>query len=447
MNSNINNLFSGKFYIHEAYGLSLVPTLIKAFTSVSYVEKSADDLKKEVVSTAKRSDSSGQVSSNSKSVAIITFNQPVIKYTDYWTGWLGTQTYIQILEQFKNDDSVAGVVLKVDSGGGQVYGTPEFFEYVRDFSAVKPIVVYTNGYLCSGAYYFAAGASWIVAHKRADAIGSIGVYTVIVDFNGILVKYGASIHTLYSNESPDKNKTYRNLLSGEDKDGKEYIKIELDPIAQTFRVDMKSVRPQIKEEAFKGGVWNGEQALEMGLVDEIGTEETAIAKVYELAKAQNSNNNSNSNSTKKSMSTKKSFPNITKTIGVQGDSLTIVKKTMSGRKGVFIEEAQLDALEAHLADSEKAVTTANDKATAAEGKITKIEGAVNAAIKTAGLEKEVEASTTTDAKISLLGTKVDEYGKISGKRTERSKSEGDQFEAENDIVNKNDDHNKFYENA
>lgn len=416
--------------------------------AVSYVEKSAEELMKGVISNSKNVSSSetGTVSSDARTVAIITFNQPVIKYTDYWAGWLGTQTYMQILERFKNDDSIAGVVLKVDSGGGQVYGTAEFYEYIKNFTDVKPLVIYTNGYLCSGAYYFSAGASWIVAHTRADAIGSIGAYTIIVDWNGLYEKYGAKIYTLYADDSEEKNKAYRDLLSGKDKDGKQYVKSELNPIVDTFHVDMKSVRPQIKEEAYKGGTWTGADAVGMGLVDENGTEETAIAKVYELSEAQKSNSN-NSKTTKKSMATKKSFPSITKIIGVEGDSLSVITKTISGKKGVFIEESQLDAIEAHFATSKTAVETANGKVATAEGNVTKIETAIEAAVKVAGLEKEVEANSTTEAKITLLGAKVDEYGKLSGKRTARSKSEGDEFENDSSIVNKADAHNDFYEKA
>lgn len=426
MNPNLHHLFSSKFYINAAYGLALVPSLVQNFHNVSFVEKDKVKLHESVVS--KVQSQTNTVSGDSRFVAVISFNQPVIKFSDYYSGWLGTQTYIRILEQFKNDDSVAGVVMSVDSGGGQVYGTPEFFEYVRDFTAVKPLVVYTGGYLCSGAYYFAAGASWIVAHNRADAIGSIGAYTILINFNGIWAKLGASVTTLYSSLSEDKNKYYENVMNGKDAEGKEYIKYELDPIVEVFIEDMKSVRPQIKEEAFKGGTWKGSESVEMGLVDENGTLETAIAKCWELSNTSNSNKN-NPKSKKKTMSGKtKGFPAIQKVLGIEDGFTTI--STISGKKGVQISEAQLEALNNALIEKETAVTTANGKVTAAEGKVTAIETAVNTAITTAKLDAAVEANATTETKITLLGAKVVEYGKKPGAETSKPKADGDQFEEE-----------------
>lgn len=425
MNPNLGNLFSGNFYIHKGYALALVPTLISAFTNVSFVEKNIDDLtSKNVTLINNVSDSS---TTDQKVCAIISFNQPVIKYSDFWYGWLGTQAYIKILETYRLDPSIAGVVMDVDSGGGQVYGTPEFFEYIQEFVKTKPLVVYTGGYLCSGAYYFAAAASWIVAHNRADAIGSIGAYTVIADYEGLWEKLGAKIHTIYSDMSEDKNKNYRGVVDGTDPEYKNYIKEELNPIVIAFHKDMKTARPQLNEKVFKGGTWTGSDSIEMGLVDENGSLQTAISKVYELAASNESNSNKNNNpkNQKKTMSKKtKSFPLIQALIGVEGEGIATIS-TITGKSGVQITEAHLEAIETALSGHEKAVTTANGKVTTAEGKVTEIEGAINTAIKTAGLEAEVEANATAETKATLLANKVVEYGKKPANTTSKPKSEGD----------------------
>lgn len=438
MNSNIGNLFSGNFYIHKGYGISLLPVLIQSFAGVSFVEKKLEDLTSNVITKVgtQKTISSDNPSTENKIVAVVTFNQPVIKYTDYYYGWLGTQAYIRILDQFKNDSSVAGVVMNVDSGGGQVYGTPEFFEYINDFTSSKPLVVYTGGYLCSGAYYFAAGASWIVAHNRADAIGSIGAYTVLVNYNGIWEKFGAKIRTMYSSLSDEKNKNYRAVMDKEDPDLKQYIKEELDPIVQTFITDMKSVRPQLKEEVFKGGTWTGDKSVEMGLADENGTLETAVSKAFELAsKSESNKSNNKQNSKKKTMSKKtKSFPVLQKLIGVKGEGIDTIA-TLTGKKGVQITEEQLGQIETELADKDKAVTTANGKVTTANGKVTTLETAVNAAITAAGLDADVTETTTTEEKITLLSSKVVEYGKLSSGKGTTPAAEGDTADAADDDAN------------
>lgn len=379
-----------------------------------------------------------------KKVVVLDFKQPVVKFSTY--DWLGTQVYISILETLKNDPTVVGVVIDTDSGGGQVYGTPEFYDAVKTFAEVKTIGIFTNGYLCSGAYYFAAGATFIMANKRADAIGSIGGYTVMVNYNGLLKKYGAKVHTLYSDLSPDKNKGHRGVMDGSDEGGKEYIKTELNPMVLTFHVDMKSARPQLNEEVFKGGTWTGDQAMEMGLIDYNGSLQDAVNKVFELSDAGNSNNNINQNK-KKSMSKIKSFPSIQKIIGVEGAGLKVVTKTLSGVSGVFITEAQLDTLEKVSADNAAALTAANTKATTAISAVTALEGVINTAVKTAGLEKDVEAEATTESKVTLLGAKVVEYGKKSGTIVTTPKAEGDSFEEKDNIVNAADAHNEFYNKA
>jgi len=378
---------------------------------------------------------------DAKNVAIVTFNQPVIKYDYYY--WYGTQTYIQILNYYKNDPSIAGVVFKIDSGGGQVYGTPEFYDYVIEFQETKPFVVYASGYLCSGAYYMAAPANWIVVNKRADAVGSIGVYSEHLNLDGIYEKYGAKVFTIYATESTEKNKAYRELMDKGNEDL--YRTTQLDPLVVTFVADMKNVRPQIKEEAFKGGVWPGTEAVAMGLADEEGTIDTAIAKVYELAESKNNNQKSK----KKSMATKKSLPNIQKVLGISGD-MNIVTKTLSGKKGVFIEEAQLDALEAEIQAKSAAVTTAEGKVKTAETnaenakkEVTALDTAVNTAISTAKLTDDVAADATTATKITLLGSKVVEYGGRPGGTTTRGKSDGDRSEEADDDDNSTSIFNAF----
>lgn len=432
MSTVTNTFLHGKLYINEAYGLSFVPTLIQGFSGRQFNSKNEKDLQ-----TAAIANSVGAVEGDSKRVVVINFKQPVIKFTDAWYGWLGTQSYIRILTDLLNDDTVMGVVMDVDSGGGQVYGTPEFYDFMKLFAEKKPLVIYAGGYLCSGAYYLAAPASWIVANKRADAVGSIGAYTVLMDFNGMWEKFGAKVHTIYSSLSEEKNKAHRDVMNETDKDYKQYVKMELDPIVEDFIQDMKEVRPQIKDEAFKGGVWSGKESLAIGLVDELGSLDTAIQKVYEL-----SNNNNQSKKTTMSK-TSKSFPKIQKIAGIDGEGIPVVT-TVTGKKGIRVGEDQLEAIETALADSETEVQTQKDAVTAEKAKVTKLEGSVAEAVKKAGLQ----AADTAEANIELLANKVVEYGNHPAIKGSKPKAEGDSFDDDDkSIVNSEDGHNKLYDEA
>lgn len=449
MSNQIETLFSGNFYIDRSYGVGLVPALVKLFKGGDLIEKKESDLIEKItrISVDSKTIANGslQSSGNESRVVVLDFKQPVVKYSTY--EWLGTQTYIRILSQLKNDPTVVGVVVDTDTGGGQVYGTPECYDAIAEFATAKPIVFFTNGYLCSGGYYLAAPSSYIIANKRADAIGSIGAYTTIINYDGILEKFGAKIHTIYSDLSDDKNKNYRGVIDGTDTEFKNYITEELNPMVVTFHNDMKAARPQLNESVFKGGTWTGEQSLAMGLIDATGSLNDAIAKVFELAAAKNSNSNSNNNSKKETMSKKtKGFPVIQGILGIEGDGLGTIS-TITGKTGIQISEAQLEAIENALVEKETAVTTANGKATTAESRVAAIEGAINTAVTTAGLDAQVEAKATTENKITLLGATVVAYGKKPATKVTTPKAEGDSFEDEEGIVNAKDGHNELYNKA
>jgi protease-4 len=437
----IQNFFQGSLYVHEAYLDSLIPLYFKSLTtSESDNGKTIEQLESSNISFVSFSDSEINTTETALKVVVINFIGPVIKYYDWWYDMLGTQEYMQILNRYKNDPSIAGVVFNTDTGGGQKYGTPEFFDYISEFTKVKPLVIYTNGLLCSGGYYFAAPSSYIIANKRADAIGSIGIYTELFDINGYYESLGLKVHTIYSDLSDEKNKSYRDVMNGTDKDYKNYKKKELDPDGQTFINDMKSARPQIKEEVFNGGTWNGEQAVEMGLVDANGTLEDAINKVLELSQVNKNSNNTNSKNKVMSKKTK-NFPTIQKIAGIEGEGIPTVS-TITGKKGVQIEESVLETIEASLSGSDALIKAEKEKATTAEAKVTAFETAITGALTKAGLT----AGETPEASIALLSAKIVELGKKPGARIGNPKSEGDNFEETDKIVDENAAHNQAYNN-
>jgi ClpP class serine protease len=431
LSQQIHNFFQGSLFVSESYLDALIPLYFQSVTTGQVKNsKSVLELETGAISVMDHQSSDVNKIENSNKVAVIDFIGPVVKYSDWWIDMLGTQDYMRIMDRFKGDASIAGVVMNVDCGGGQKYGTPEFYDFINEFRKVKPVVIYTNGLLCSGAYYFAAPASFIIANKRADAIGSIGIYTEIFDWNGYYESFGLKVHTIYSDLSTEKNKSHRDVLSGSDKGYKNYITKELNPDGQKFIDDMKAARPQIKENAFLGGTWNGEEAVSMGLVDSNGTLQDAIDKVFELSKeteTPTSKKDNKSNSKIKIMGKTKGFSVVQKILGIAGTGIETIS-TITGKKGVQLSEAQIELLESALAGHEAAITAANGKVTVANATVAALEGVVNTAVTTAGLDASVEATATTESKITLLGAKVVEYGKRAGAKITTPKAEGDSFE-------------------
>ncbi|WP_431166350.1 S49 family peptidase [Tenacibaculum halocynthiae] len=390
MKSNLHSLFSGAFYINDEYGMSCLPTLYKSLTSDLINEQSKEDLIESV-----KSSTQSKVPNLEGEVLVIDFKQPVVKY-DYG-GWLGTQTYIRILESCKNDPKILGVVLDVDSGGGQVYGTGEFYDYIKSYP--KPIVTYTNGYMCSGAYYFAAATKYIVANSRADAIGSIGAYSTIIDSQGIWEHFGAKVHVMYASKSKGKNSDYREVIDNSNYEP--YIKNQLDTIVETFHSDMKSVRTQLSEDVFDGSTWTGKNSLSLGLIDEIGTFQTAIDKVFDLAKNNTSNSNINSNT------------NMSKTIEVPTIQTVLGYKAPIGanENGAFFQESELQTLEQALVGKDQKVTDIQTELDTVNLTNSKAETAINAALDNAEIEYSTE--DTLSKKINLLNNQRNEFAKNS----------------------------------
>lgn len=397
---NSHSIFSGLYLIHPEYAISFIPSLYQHFVlGQKMEEKSEADKIAECQSLT-----NGANGEADRRVAVINIKQPIQKYSSYYG--LGSKSFINILQNIALDDSIAGVVLDIDSGGGQVYGTGEFYDFLKNYP--KPTVAYTDGYMCSAAYYLGNACNHIVANKRADHIGSIGAYASMVNFTGVFEKLGAKVYDVYSSKSPNKNAEYRALMN--DGDDKPYIENILDPIVDTFHEDMKATRPNLSADVLKGGTWNGEKALELGLVDENGDLGTAISRVFELA---------DKNVKNKKMD--KSYKKIEGVIGEEfGEGATA--------NGILLNEAQADAVENRIAALE---TEAAEAVTARETAETDLANAttantalvdqVNAALE---LEGDAKVANVADA-ITALQNKITALGQEPGATHTSSGKEDD----------------------
>lgn len=437
---NLHSLINGRWFIDKPYGTALLPSLFSILEGKDSFPQS-EEREPEIFISSKKLElvaASGfdSGSNDSEYVAVINLKDPIYKYNQD-CGPSGTKSKMQGMKSYAQDPNCIGVVLDIDSGGGQVSGTPEFYDFIASFK--KPVVAYTDGLMCSAAYYIGSAASHIIANKRADAIGSIGVMVSFIDFSGIYEKQGAKLITEYATQSTEKNKAFEELLKG---NPELYIKTELDPIAEDFINDIKAVRPGIDPSVFKGGTWNAQQSLDKKLIDSIGTLQDAVNKVFELSDTGNSNNNSNQIK-KKSMSNTKSFPVLQGILAIEGEGVATIS-TITGKKGVQLTEAHLEILESNLAAQEAALTAANTKVTTAESRVSELEGAINTAVTTAGLDATVAATATAEEKATFLGAKVVEYGKRSGAKPTVAQAEGDSFEENDNVVNAKDAHNEVY---
>lgn len=202
---------------------------------------------------------------------VIDVHGAIIKYGSCFA--MGTQDFISILREKQNNPNISGIVFNIDSGGGMVSGTAELCDVIKNYS--KPTVAYTNGYMCSAAYDIAAACEKRVAHPTADLIGSIGTMLSYSDYSAIYEKMGAKFYELYATQSSEKNAEWRALKQG---DEKLYVE-RLSYLAANFINRVKeNLGEKLKDDGhvFKGKTYTPEQALEIGLIDQLGDLEQVL---------------------------------------------------------------------------------------------------------------------------------------------------------------------------
>ena len=422
MNKNTYSLLSSNWMLDESSKTALMPFLLSILKGTELKNTALQPTKFLFAHQTKGFQSVNDIdnlSVESNSVAVVNIHHPIFKY-DQNCGPQGTQSIIQKLESFKTNPNIKGVVLDFNSGGGQASGNAEFYEYVKDYT--KPVVSFTKDIIGSAAYYMASGSDFIFAHKHADFIGSIGTMFSKLDLTNAMKKAGVLLIEEYSDLSPEKNKLSRTLKDG---DNSVLIKEYLNPMAQDFHNDVKSARPKITEKALKGDVFKPKQALQEGLIDQIGTLQDAINKVFELSET-----NTNTNTT---MS--KNYTAIQETLGLE------VAFESNNDAGFFLSEDQMQTLENKIAGIQPAIDAATTPLTA---KITDLEGKVSTAqtqsenitnaITTALATAEIEEELSNEEAVNVLANKVVEYGQLDGAQHTRTTDDGAVTQTENNIV-------------
>jgi protease-4 len=215
-------------------------------------------------------------------IPIISIIGTMTRYGDMCS--YGTEDIATWIMEADANERVLGIVLEIDSGGGEVNGTELLAEVVRQ--CTKPVVGYVTGMAASAAYWVAAATKWIVMESAtASEVGSIGVLAMHVDMSKKLEKEGMKVTIIRADGS--ENKALFNSLEPLNEKLIKEVRAEMNPIRDAFEASVRADRPGISEGVFetKGGMFNARAALKNGMADEIGYLGNAVAKVQELAAA------------------------------------------------------------------------------------------------------------------------------------------------------------------
>lgn len=190
-------------------------------------------------------------------------------------GIVGALMVPEILD-LANDDDVAGLVLRVNSGGGSAFASEQIWEALEFFkSKGKPFYVSMADYAASGGYYISCGADRIFADANTIT-GSIGIFGMIPNIHNLLSdKAGINITTIQTNANADFGSIAKPLTPYQ----KQALQSSVDRGYATFTGRVAQGRKMSIDDVLKiaeGRVWDGRTALSIGLVDELGSLQTAI---------------------------------------------------------------------------------------------------------------------------------------------------------------------------
>ena len=195
---------------------------------------------------------------------------------------MGSETISKAIREARLDDDVKAIVLRVNSGGGSALASDVMWRETTLAKKAKPFIVSMGDVAASGGYYIACAADKIVASEKTIT-GSIGVFGIIPNMEGFFNnKMGITFDGAQTNTHATIMSVFK-PLTGEEKD---IIQIGVEKIYDDFITKVAAGRGMTKEEIDaigQGRVWVGNDALEIGLVDEIGGLNKAIDIAKEMA--------------------------------------------------------------------------------------------------------------------------------------------------------------------
>jgi protease-4 len=195
---------------------------------------------------------------------------------------VGSDTIIRYLRKARADDSIRAIVLRVDSPGGSAIASDVIWREVELTRAVKPVIASMSDVAASGGYYIAMPAHKIVA-EPATLTGSIGVVMVKFVIDGTLKKLGMNMEGVSDGRYANLYSPIRPFSPEERAKIQEQMQATYDAFVEKA-ASGRHTTPEKIDAIAQGRVWTGQQAKQIGLVDELGGLERALAIAKEHAK-------------------------------------------------------------------------------------------------------------------------------------------------------------------
>ncbi len=193
-----------------------------------------------------------------------------------------SQSMIKSIKQIRDDNSIKGVILRVDSPGGDAIASDEILREMQLLSKKKPVVISMSDVAASGGYYIAMTGDPVLAYP-GTITGSIGVIFGKANLRGLYDKVGVTKEILIRGKNAAIDSEYTALSP----EGRKKLKEGIDDIYRTFLGHVATARkkPMTEiEDLAQGRAWLGSQAKSRGLIDELGGLDRSLELVKEKAK-------------------------------------------------------------------------------------------------------------------------------------------------------------------
>ena len=189
------------------------------------------------------------------------------------------------LQKAVEDQRIKGIILRLDTPGGEVTASDILYNEIRNFREKTgiPVVSLMMGVAASGGYYLAAASDHIIAHP-STITGSIGVISLFPNLEELFSKIGVEINVIKSGDMKDSGSAFRDMTE----DDRAVFQVVVDDLYQKFLDAVVQGRDgALSIEELKpiadGRIYTAQQALDLKLIDEIGYFDKALAKVKSLA--------------------------------------------------------------------------------------------------------------------------------------------------------------------
>ncbi|MBO5871492.1 MAG: signal peptide peptidase SppA [Bacteroidaceae bacterium] len=192
---------------------------------------------------------------------------------------------IDDLQKLRQDDDVKAVVIRVNSPGGSAFASEQIWREVCLLKEKKPVIISMGGLAASGGYYISCAANRIFA-EPTTLTGSIGIFGMVPDVSELITKkIGLKFDVVKTNEMADLGTMSRPINQAEGAQLQHMINRGYDLFTQRV-ADGRGISQDSVKVIAEGRVWTGEQGLKIGLVDELGNLDQAVAYAAQQAQLQ-----------------------------------------------------------------------------------------------------------------------------------------------------------------